>query len=99
MKTRVFSAALAVRIVIAALVQLSTCYVIAEDDGTTSSPQQIDKAFVRHRFREFIGKFRYGRVVLTHGATSQTIVLTDLLPPEPSPTPVPTSGDSSAPSQ
>jgi hypothetical protein len=44
-------------------------------------------------FREFIGKFKYGRVVLRSGGTSQTIVLTDLLPPEPSPTP--TSGDSS----
>jgi hypothetical protein len=46
-------------------------------------------------FREFIGKFKYGRVVLRSGGASQTIVLTDLLPPEPSPTPAPTSGDSS----
>jgi hypothetical protein len=41
------------------------------------------------RFREFIGKFKYGRVVLRSGGASQTIVLTDLLPPEPSPTPTP----------
>jgi hypothetical protein len=46
-------------------------------------------------FRKFIGKFKYGRVVLRSGGASQTIVLTDLLPPEPSPTPAPTSGDSS----
>lgn len=46
-------------------------------------------------FREFIGKFKYGRVVLRSGETSQTIVLTDLLPPDPSPTPAPTLGDSS----
>jgi hypothetical protein len=46
-------------------------------------------------FREFIGKFKYGRVVLRSGGASQTIVLTDLLPPEPSPTPTATSGDSS----
>jgi hypothetical protein len=45
-------------------------------------------------FREFIGKFQYGRIVLRSGGASQTIVLTDLLPPEPSPTPAPTSGDS-----
>jgi len=45
-------------------------------------------------FRKFIGKFHYGRVVLRSGGASQTIVLTDLLPPEPSPTPAPTSGDS-----
>jgi hypothetical protein len=44
-------------------------------------------------FREFIGKFKYGRVVLRSGGASQTIVLTDLLPPNPSPTPSPTSGD------
>jgi hypothetical protein len=50
-------------------------------------------------FREFIGKFQYGRVVLRSGGASQTIVLTDLLAPEPSPTPVPTSGNSSTPSQ
>jgi hypothetical protein len=50
-------------------------------------------------FREFIGKFQYGRVVLRSGGASQTIVLTDLLPPEPSPTPASTSGDSSTPSQ
>jgi hypothetical protein len=50
-------------------------------------------------FREFIGKFQFGRVVLRSGGTSQTIVLTDLLPPEPSPTPAPTSGDRSTPSQ
>lgn len=35
-------------------------------------------------FREFIGKFKFGRVVLRSGGASQTIVLTDLLPPEPS---------------
>jgi hypothetical protein len=50
-------------------------------------------------FRKFIGKFRYGRVVLRSGGASQTIVLTDLRPPEPSPTPAPTSGDSSTASQ
>jgi hypothetical protein len=50
-------------------------------------------------FREFIGNFKYGRVVLRSGGASQTIVLTDLLPPEPSPTPAPTSGDSSTPLQ
>jgi hypothetical protein len=42
-------------------------------------------------FREFIGKFQYGRVVLRSGGASQIIVLTDLLPPEPSPTPSPPS--------
>lgn len=50
-------------------------------------------------FREFIGKFQYGRVVLRSGGASQTIVLTDLLPPEPSPTPAPTSGNSPTASQ
>jgi hypothetical protein len=50
-------------------------------------------------FRIFIGKFQYGRVVLRSGGASQTIVLTDLLPPEPSPTPAHTSGDSSTASQ
>jgi hypothetical protein len=49
-------------------------------------------------FREFIGKFKYGRVVLRSGGTSQTIVLTDLLPPEPSTTPAPTASDTSTPS-
>jgi hypothetical protein len=38
-------------------------------------------------FRAFIGKFKYGRVVLRSGGASQTIVLTDLVSPEPSPTP------------
>lgn len=33
-------------------------------------------------FRRFIGKIRYGRVVLRNGETSQPIVLTDLLPPK-----------------
>ena len=46
-------------------------------------------------FRELIGKFQYGRVVLRSGGTSQTIVLTDLLPPETSPTTVAPSGDTS----
>jgi hypothetical protein len=50
-------------------------------------------------FREFIGKFQYGRVVLRSGGGSQTIVLTDLLASQPSPTPAPTSSDSSTPSQ
>jgi hypothetical protein len=50
-------------------------------------------------FREFIGKFRYGRVVLRSGGATQTIVLADLLPPDPSPTPAAPSGDSSPPSQ
>jgi hypothetical protein len=44
-------------------------------------------------FREFIGKFKFGRIVLRSGGTSQTIVLTDLLPPEPSPTPSPPPND------
>lgn len=47
-------------------------------------------------FRKFIGKFQYGRVVLRGGGASQTIVLTDLLPPpEPLPTATPTFADSS----
>lgn len=50
-------------------------------------------------FREFIGKFKYGRVVLRSGGASQTIVLTDLQPFGPSPTPASTSGDSSTPSR
>ena len=33
-------------------------------------------------FRPFVGKFRYGRVVLKDGGTSQVLVLTDLLPPK-----------------
>ena len=33
-------------------------------------------------YRAFVGKFRYGRIVLKDGGTSQVIVLTDLLPPE-----------------
>jgi hypothetical protein len=33
-------------------------------------------------WRPLIGKVRYGRVVLRNGETSQTIVLTDLLPPK-----------------
>lgn len=33
-------------------------------------------------FRPFVGEFRYGRVVLKDGGSSQVIVLTDLLPPE-----------------
>jgi hypothetical protein len=47
MKTGTFTAILVVRIVLAALVQLPTCYLIAGDDGTMIAPQQIDKAFVR----------------------------------------------------
>ena len=47
MKTCAFSAKLAVRIVFAALMQLSTCYVIAGDNGTTPIPKEIDKPFVR----------------------------------------------------
>jgi hypothetical protein len=50
-------------------------------------------------FQEFIGKFQYGRVALRSGGTSQTIVLTDLLPPEPLPTPSPSSRGSPTPSQ
>jgi hypothetical protein len=50
-------------------------------------------------FREFIGKFKYGRVVLQSGGASQTIVLTDLVARKTSPTPAPTSGDGSTPSQ
>ncbi|HEV2804292.1 MAG TPA: hypothetical protein VGW57_05085 [Chthoniobacterales bacterium] len=38
-------------------------------------------------FRELTGKFKYGRAVLRSGGTSQTIVLTDLLAPEPTRTP------------
>jgi hypothetical protein len=33
-------------------------------------------------WKPLIGKIRYGRVVLQNGETSQSIVLTDLLPPE-----------------
>jgi hypothetical protein len=33
-------------------------------------------------FRAVVGKYRYGRVVLKDGGTSQVLVLTDLLPPE-----------------
>jgi hypothetical protein len=33
-------------------------------------------------FRAFVGKVRYGRIVLKDGGTSQVIVLTDLLPPK-----------------
>jgi hypothetical protein len=50
-------------------------------------------------FMQFVGKFRYGRIALRSGGTSETIVLTDLLPPEPSPTPAPTVRDSSTSSQ
>jgi hypothetical protein len=46
-------------------------------------------------FRELAAKFKYGRVVLRSGGASQTIVLMDLLTPEPSPTPTATSGESS----
>ncbi len=220
MKTRAFSATLAIRIVFAVLVQLSMCYVIASDNGTTASPEETDKSFVRRfdfgrwatpfvdpdrppvlelitlswdrrrlmsgavyhnqdsseakkvegrqialwvtagplfwpyaslevsneregdwtvigssppgtdgtetavlmypdkaayvehsaptspscrvdltPFREFIGKCQYGRVVLRSGGASQTIVLTDLLALEPSPTPAPTSDDSSTASE
>jgi hypothetical protein len=50
-------------------------------------------------FRVLTGKFKFGRVVLRSGGASQTIVLTDLLPPEESPAPAPMSADSPAPSQ
>jgi hypothetical protein len=63
-----------------------------EHTAPDSPSCQIDLA----RFRQFIGKFQYGRVALRSGGTSGIIVLTDLLP-EPSPTP--TWGDSSTPSQ
>ena len=33
-------------------------------------------------FRPLVGKVRYGRVVLKDGGASQTLVLTDLLPPQ-----------------
>ena len=33
-------------------------------------------------FRPMVGKFRYGRVVLQNGGSSQILVLTDLLPPK-----------------
>jgi hypothetical protein len=33
-------------------------------------------------FRTLVGKFRYGRVVLKDGGASQTLVLSDLLPPQ-----------------
>lgn len=33
-------------------------------------------------FRPFVGKFRFGRVVLKDGGASQTLVLSDLLPPK-----------------
>jgi len=33
-------------------------------------------------FKKFVGKFRYGRIVLKDGGTSQTLGLNDLLPPE-----------------
>jgi hypothetical protein len=62
-----------------------------ERSAPASPPCHVDLT----PFREFIGKFQYGRVVLKSGGASQTIVLTDLLPPEPSPTPAPTLGDSS----
>ncbi|MEN3371256.1 MAG: hypothetical protein V7609_3399 [Verrucomicrobiota bacterium] len=39
--------------VFAALVQLPLCYVIASDNGTTASPEETDKSFVR--------RFDFGR--------------------------------------
>lgn len=59
-----------------------------------SAPQSAICQINLDPFRPLIGKFRYGRVVLRSGGASQFIVLSDLLPPEPSPTPrtTPTTG-------
>lgn len=70
----------------------------SREDGTeVTVPMYPDKAAYVERampasptcdidlspFRAFIGKFRYGRVVLEGGGESQFVVLADLLPPEP----------------